>query len=128
MCNCDSLPACLIDPQFPGAFTSDAGVRNFQNYFEGLPTGPFEPPLAFGSTDYRCSLCGQRWYIEVFPEEDLEPGFAFKTDELPSIQKARSTRQFLLVLGNNGFSEEPCTWAGCPNRRLEGRALCHAHL
>lgn len=128
MCNCSSLPRFVIDPGFPGAIVRPDGVESFPGYFSRLPEGPFVPAFDYNNSSYECSVCGQPWHLELFPEEELMPGFAMKVEELPSPAQVKAAKIFLAILGSNGFSDEPCMWSNCPNNKLLGMSLCQIHL
>jgi hypothetical protein len=100
-------------------------------YFQEMDTEELAPTLEYSQHLYGCSACGQRWYIELLPEEQPSPGFAMKLPDHghgPSSEEICVAKESLCIIAHGGFQPSPCRMAGCSNHQLKGRALCQLHL
>ncbi len=130
MCDCAGLPAFVADLDYWEPGFPYAGRAHSAAYFRELDPSCLTPPLAPGGQAYRCTGCGQWWYVEGTPEETPSVGFALKleTDRAPADTALTAAKHSLAVVAHGGFDDGPCARAECPNLRLRGRALCHLHL
>jgi hypothetical protein len=111
-----------------GAAWMSRGEGLFAEWFQALQPAALTPDLRFEWSDYRSRDCGQAWYVECAPEEDLNPIFAMKVEAATEVLSAGSpevlsTRDFLLVLARGGFSTTRCAMDGCVSFALLGRAV-----
>lgn len=129
MCNCSELPTCVAEIEYRGFHF--LGALLHRHYFETPDSEYFEPPLEYSESMYRCTECGQHWYIECSPEQTPYPEFALKADnieQLPSDAEIRAAKQYLCILAHGGFDAGKCRIAGCQYHKLLGRELCHLHI
>ena len=132
MCNCHDLPRAICEPHYWSRIALP-GTAIFSAWFQAIDTDEFVPDLDYDIHNYCCGYCGQAWYVECAPEEELFPLFAMKLLNGAALPTTNSTvitaeKDFLSVLAHCGFSDVACRQAGCQNFALNGRALCHRHL
>ncbi|ATY91657.1 hypothetical protein ECA3131 [Pectobacterium atrosepticum SCRI1043] len=131
MCNCKELPTSVAEIEHWGHGFHFPNALTHNRHFETLDSEYFEPQLDYSEFMYRCTECGQAWYIECTPEASPSSLFALKvrdTESLPSDKEVKSAKEHLCILAHGGFDSEKCRMAGCQNDKLLGRELCYLHL
>jgi len=72
----------------------------------------------------RCASCSQHWQVDAWDKHST--GLAIKVSDArswPDSDDLAIRKQALIDL-HGGLSEQPCRWAGCANRALQGSAYC----
>lgn len=131
MCNCNKLPRYVADIElWTNPFQFSGKLFNHL-YFETPDSEYLEPRVEFQIFMYRCTQCGQYWYVEGTPEENSSAEFALKVAQLtklPSNDEVKAAKEYLCILAHGGFDSGKCRVAGCQNYKLIGRELCHLHI
>ncbi|MGN6186077.1 MAG: hypothetical protein ACTHQM_20795 [Thermoanaerobaculia bacterium] len=107
-CDCSALPPIFDYEQRPFDF-----LRRLQE----IDTGAFQRL-------FQCNACNQLWRIDDF--DRLQAQFVTKLPSRENWQSFDSSmleREFLYKP-----SDQPCSWANCPNRAVMGMAICAEHL
>ena len=129
MCNCNRMPSAICDPEYWNRGLPFQGIAKHAERFQTFDTQLLEPTLDYELRLYKCSSCGQHWYIECAPEEELYPFFAMKCQEdiKPTIDQLNREKQLLCILAHDGHDLTTCRQAGCEKKKLKGRELCELH-
>ena len=131
MCKCKEVPLAIANLTYWQKRFEYKGAEEFSTYFQDLDTETFLPPLDYEISNYECTICSQKWYVECAPEQTTWVVFAMKdaagdlTWKSPSVAAQRA---FLELLAHRGFSEDRCLFKNCTGLALNGRLVCYAHL
>ena len=116
MCNCATLPDCVVSP----------------DHRHGALIGPRERVEAsneiWAELD-RCAECGQWWSLEIHPTQGSPANKAFKVpgrdgwtrwDRRPALAEH-------LIRQHGGLADALCLWKGCSHRALKDMDVCVRH-
>ena len=131
MCVCASLPNLYASLDRFRRETALPGSVNSPGYFQGPDIEDLDCSVTWEQREYQCTRCGQAWYGEAQPAEYPEFQFAMKIGGVgspPSPGAIDAAKESLCVIAHGGFEDGRCAQAGCRNRRLIGRFMCHLHF
>jgi len=78
---------------------------------------------------FKCTKCGQLWFVENRGGHDRSPELAYKISEKTNWRAfdVQPGRKEWLIKEHGGTSENNCMWVGCKEKALKGMSVCVSH-
>jgi hypothetical protein len=111
-CQCSNVADALYLEEAPKGFRDTLVQQDMQNWMRL----------------FQCSQCGALWAIDEWDKYQWQVAFRVQVREAWASVDREPQRKQLLLRSRGGITAEPCIWASCQNRRVNGVVYCVDHL